>query len=199
MKEKQKNGAEKYYHWETIPSPHPQIGQTQEEALIAFHNYQINEAYALGQKSLRNKMPRSLEKVFIRANARVAAGKQNLTDNVKQAISEAYSIGKAEIDWSKVAGIRKELYASIFKELTGKKATEILANLEHEQWSHWEEYRAIRLNSLQSLDMKLANDQLINWKRLREQPYSQLTEKEKESDREWARKVQQKIIGILEE
>lgn len=56
---------------------------------------------------------------------------------------------------------------------------EKLAELEHEQWAHWTNYL-------------LDNANMENIKRWRKQiniPYSKLSEKEKESDREWAGKV----------
>jgi len=60
-----------------------------------------------------------------------------------------------------------------------KKLIDLLANLEHEQWSHWTDYF-------------FKNDTSKNRGRWNEQiktPYFKLSEKEKESDREWAKKV----------
>lgn len=56
---------------------------------------------------------------------------------------------------------------------------EELADLEHEQWAHWTRYM---------LD-NLTPENIERWKRQCNTPYSALSEKEKESDREWARKV----------
>lgn len=56
---------------------------------------------------------------------------------------------------------------------------EKLASLEHDQWAHWTGYM---LNNL-------TPENIERWKRQIKTPYSQLTEKEKESDREWARKA----------
>lgn len=56
---------------------------------------------------------------------------------------------------------------------------EQLAALEHEQWAHWTQYM---LNNLTS-------ENIERWKRQIETPYSELSEKEKESDRKWARLV----------
>ena len=61
---------------------------------------------------------------------------------------------------------------------------EKLADLEHRQWAHWTEYM---LNNLTPENIK-------RWKEQIETPYQMLTEKEKDSDREWADKVI-KIIG----
>jgi len=55
---------------------------------------------------------------------------------------------------------------------------EKLAELEHEQWSHWINYE--KHTQFKNLE---------NWFRQAFTPYQKLTEKEKESDRQWARKV----------
>lgn len=56
---------------------------------------------------------------------------------------------------------------------------ERLAALEHEQWAHWTKYM---------LD-NLTPENIERWRRQIETPYEQLTEAEKDSDREWADKV----------
>ena len=56
---------------------------------------------------------------------------------------------------------------------------EKLAALEHEQWAHWTRYM---------LD-NLTPENIQRWRRQIETPYEDLSEKEKESDRVWARKV----------
>jgi hypothetical protein len=56
---------------------------------------------------------------------------------------------------------------------------ERLAELEHDQWSHWTEYM---LNNLTPENIK-------RWRNQIKTPYSRLTEKEKASDRVWADKV----------
>lgn len=56
---------------------------------------------------------------------------------------------------------------------------EELAELEHEQWAHWTRYM---------LD-NLTDENISRWRKQIETPYVELTEKEKESDRSWARKA----------
>lgn len=63
---------------------------------------------------------------------------------------------------------------------------EKLADLEHEQWAHWTRYM---------LD-NLTDENINRWRLQIETPYSELTEKEKESDRSWARKAI-KLIGTV--
>lgn len=71
------------------------------------------------------------------------------------------------------------------KERKEREIIEKLAELEHEQWAHWTKYM---------LD-NLTDENIARWKRQIEAPYEELSEKEKESDREWARKV----LKILED
>lgn len=69
---------------------------------------------------------------------------------------------------------------------------EKLAELEHIQWSHWERYRSKKVKELDTeneICVDKLMEQLSNWERLRETEYKHLNEKEKESDREWARRV----------
>ena len=56
---------------------------------------------------------------------------------------------------------------------------EALAALEHDQWAHWTKYM---------LD-HLTPENIIRWKKQIDTPYEDLSEKEKDSDREWARKA----------
>ena len=62
---------------------------------------------------------------------------------------------------------------------TFEKMVEEVANLEHLQWRHWGKYMLANMTPENS----------ERWNRQIKTPYSQLSEKEKESDRKWARKV----------
>jgi len=56
---------------------------------------------------------------------------------------------------------------------------EELADIEHRQWAHWTKYM---------LD-NLTDENIERWRRQIDTPYAELTDKEKDSDREWACKV----------
>jgi hypothetical protein len=56
---------------------------------------------------------------------------------------------------------------------------EKLAELEHEQWAHWTRHL---------LD-NLTPEHIARWRRQAATPYAELSEAEKEKDREWARRV----------
>ena len=62
---------------------------------------------------------------------------------------------------------------------------EMLAELEHKQWAHWTRYMLANLTP----------ENIERWKRQIETPYSELSEKEKDSDREWADKILSIIQG----
>lgn len=60
-----------------------------------------------------------------------------------------------------------------------KELVEKLAALEHEQWAHWTRYM---------LD-NLTEENIARWRQQIKTDYQDLSEKEKNSDREWAWKV----------
>jgi hypothetical protein len=64
---------------------------------------------------------------------------------------------------------------------------EILSAIEHDRWSGWEKYREKCVAEVSRPGDPETHEQ--RWKRLRETPYSKLTEKEKESDRVEVRKT----------
>lgn len=64
---------------------------------------------------------------------------------------------------------------------------EKLAELEHQQWAHWTRYM---------LD-NLTEENIARWRKQIEVPYSMLSEKEKESDRKWAKKAYVTVKGVL--
>jgi hypothetical protein len=66
---------------------------------------------------------------------------------------------------------------------------ETLASIEHERWSHWQRYVHSQCTSHDPAGSLLIPADLVEqWERLIATPYAQLTEKEKESDREQVRR-----------
>ena len=63
---------------------------------------------------------------------------------------------------------------------------EKLAAHEHEQWAHWTRYM---------LD-NLTEENIARWRQQIETDYQDLSESEKESDRQWARRAIE-VTGIL--
>ena len=69
---------------------------------------------------------------------------------------------------------------------------EILAEKEHDRWAHWQKYMHERVyDSSQSINPHLKvipTEDFDRWERQIKTPYSELSEKEKESDRNQVRK-----------
>ena len=77
---------------------------------------------------------------------------------------------------------------------------ERLAELEHEQWAHWAKHMLGILKPLfggmpTEPEFQRARIALERWERQIEAPYYDLTEEERDSDREWA----DRVIAVLEE
>ena len=79
---------------------------------------------------------------------------------------------------------------------------EALAALDHEQWAHWTRHMLEVLEPLLNVACELdkiygfrdaksvkAIEAIKRWERQIETPYADLSEKEKDSDREWADRV----------
>lgn len=73
----------------------------------------------------------------------------------------------------------KQVANEVAQEIKTGEALERLAALEHEQWAHWTGYM---------LD-NLTPENINRWRGQIKTPYADLTEKEKVSDRGWARKA----------
>lgn len=62
------------------------------------------------------------------------------------------------------------------------------AEIAHEIWSHWMKYMFSVIQHNNDGSMTITEDKVLRWWRLMETPFSELTEKEKESDFEIAQK-----------
>jgi hypothetical protein len=81
--------------------------------------------------------------------------------------------------------------------------TEEWANIEHERWSKWQEYMfdcAVKSgdDNLGIRTLAFPTGQYENWERQIETPYSELSEKEKESDREQVRPYIDELLKLLD-
>lgn len=77
---------------------------------------------------------------------------------------------------------------------------EDLAELEHEQWAHWTNYMLKKLEEdagEEGLPLGCV-PVILHWKKQCETHYSNLSEKEKDSDRKWAERVMERIIPFVE-
>ncbi|GAA2552397.1 hypothetical protein GCM10010435_23370 [Winogradskya consettensis] len=68
--------------------------------------------------------------------------------------------------------------------MTGPDVVEILAAMEHERWSHWQRYLHSRCARTADGSLVIPAELVARWERQIATPYADLTEPEKDSDRE---------------
>jgi len=64
------------------------------------------------------------------------------------------------------------------------KLFEKLAEIEHQKWAHWQKYLHSKLNYIGENELVLDYELFKHWERQIKTDYKDLTEKEKDSDRE---------------
>ena len=85
-------------------------------------------------------------------------------------------------------------------EVSDKKLDELLetlSSIEHERWSHWQRYVHSKCIAGPDGSLVIPANLVKRWERLIATPYSDLTEAEKESDREQVRKYLPIIERII--
>jgi hypothetical protein len=74
---------------------------------------------------------------------------------------------------------------------------ERLAAVEHERWSHWQRYMHEKGIRQPDGSLMIPADLVQRWQKQIDTPYAELSEKEKESDREQVRRYVPLIIQAL--
>ncbi|MET4257382.1 hypothetical protein ABIC09_002318 [Bradyrhizobium sp. S3.12.5] len=74
---------------------------------------------------------------------------------------------------------------------------ERLAYIEHDRWAHWQRYMHAKAQKLPNGALVVPPELVAQWERQLMTPYDQLSEKEKESDREQVRKYLPVIAEAL--
>lgn len=74
---------------------------------------------------------------------------------------------------------------------------ETLSSIEHERWSHWQRYMHSKATAQADGSLLIPAQLVEHWERLIATPYSKLTEKEKESDRDQVRRYLPTIADNL--
>lgn len=74
---------------------------------------------------------------------------------------------------------------------------EQLSHIEHERWSHWQRHMHDKGVRQADGSMVIPADLVQQWDRQISTPYGELSEKEKESDREQVRKYLPAIVDAL--
>lgn len=74
-----------------------------------------------------------------------------------------------------------------------------LAAVEHERWSHWQRYLHDQCRPGPDGSLTIPADQVRRWSTQMSTPYSELSDEERESDREQVRRYLPLIARALEE
>lgn len=74
---------------------------------------------------------------------------------------------------------------------------EVLASLEHERWSHWQQYLHGQCSSGADGSLTIPPNLVLRWTAQMNTPYAQLTEDEKNSDREQVQRYLPIIAAAL--
>jgi hypothetical protein len=86
---------------------------------------------------------------------------------------------------------------AIRKVLEGKQLVDELAAIEHERWAHWQRYVHDHCERQQDGSLVIPAELAARWEAQIETPYVELTEREKDSDREQVRRYLPTIIDAL--
>lgn len=77
------------------------------------------------------------------------------------------------------------------------KVMEELASVEHERWAHWQRYLHSRCSRQSDGSLTIPADLVQRWESQMTTPYAELSESEKESDREQVRRYLPLLIEML--
>lgn len=81
--------------------------------------------------------------------------------------------------------------------LTSDKVFEALAAIEHERWAHWQRYVHDHCEQQPDGSLLIPADLARQWSTQIETPYSDLSEAEKNSDRDQVRRYLPTIVEVL--
>ncbi len=74
---------------------------------------------------------------------------------------------------------------------------EDLSALEHERWAHWQKYMHDKASQLPDGSLLIPVELVMKWEKQIATKYADLSDKEKESDREQVRKYLPLIVSAL--
>ncbi|MFJ3234727.1 hypothetical protein [Streptomyces sp. NPDC086787] len=78
-----------------------------------------------------------------------------------------------------------------------EEAMEALADVEHERWAHWQRYLHSQCSRQSDGSLTIPAELVRRWESQMDTPYAELSESEKESDREQVRRYLPVITRIL--
>lgn len=84
---------------------------------------------------------------------------------------------------------------SVLKKLEAE--IDVLADIEHSRWAHWQRYMHGKSECLEDGSLVIPAELVRQWERQIETPYWELSEKEKESDREQVRRYISSVADLV--
>lgn len=72
-----------------------------------------------------------------------------------------------------------------------------LAAIEHERWAHWQRYLHEQCEPLDDGSLRIPAELAARWKRQFETPFAELSENERESDREQVLRYLPTVVDVL--
>jgi hypothetical protein len=81
--------------------------------------------------------------------------------------------------------------------LESKKTVERLAAIEHERWAHWQRFVHDQCERRDDGSLVIPADLAVRWEAQIATPYAELSEQEKDSDREQVRRYLPTIVDVL--
>lgn len=90
----------------------------------------------------------------------------------------------------------RNLFDVMISHMQDPELLEVLSDIEHQRWSGWEKYREACVVEVRRPGD--AETHAERWRRQRETPYVELSDKERESDRKEARKTVAAIVAHLQ-
>jgi hypothetical protein len=81
--------------------------------------------------------------------------------------------------------------------LESVQTVEQLAAIEHERWAHWQQYVHDQCERQDDGSLVIPAELAARWQVQIETPYAELTEREKDSDREQVRRYLPVVVDVL--
>lgn len=81
--------------------------------------------------------------------------------------------------------------------LESVQTVEQLAAIEHERWAHWQQYVHDQCERQDDGSLVIPAELVARWQVQIETPYAELTEREKDSDREQVRRYLPVVVDVL--
>jgi hypothetical protein len=78
-------------------------------------------------------------------------------------------------------------------------AREALAAIEHERWAHWQRYMHSKCTRMDDGSLLIPAESVTRWERQVATPYAELSEREKESDREQVDRYWPLAVAVIRE